>query len=471
MEQIETTHHHRKQANPFLWVLLSFIILIAVGSFLLYVDYAFIAKSGQTPYQFRFEEYLNSLFTAVSASCVTGLTPYAAGVINTFSFFGQLVIAILIQIGGLGFITVLAFLITLFAGKIKFKDRYWLSQAVGGTSYISVVKFVRQIILISFICELIGTGLFLPAMLNLYKQNVGQAIWSSIFHSISFFNNAGFDIIGSSSLIPVDGSILANAAPWINPYIQVVSMVLIIAGGLSFLTIIEVFSFKKRPKQYRAFIKICLSTTAVLLVGGALLFVAFECFKPVNPMTPLDAIFQSVTCRTAGVSTYDQSQLSIGSRIVSCILMFIGGSPLGTAGGVKTTTLFLVVLAMFSYIRGKDVSAFNRRYSSKQVIRAMSLIFISIFTIIIAYAAVTLFESGKDISSDNIVFEIFSAFGTVGLSANLTPSLSIGSKIVLCTLMYLGRLGPMTMFSVFSKNINIESKLHYELVEEDLLIG
>lgn len=462
-----TVNPQKKQVNPFLLVLLSFLVLILVGSGLLYLDLYLNSSTGVNP---SFEEYIDCFFVAVSASCVTGLNPFPGGVVGTFSFFGQVVMACLIQIGGLGFITVLAFLITLFAGKIRFKDRYWLSQAVGSTSYIHVIKFVRQIILISFICELIGFLLFIPAMINLFPGDFAHAMWVSAFHSVSSFNNAGFDLLGTTSLIPQAGTILGDAASWIHVYIQIVTMVLIVAGGISFLTIIEVFSFKKRPAQYRALIKIILFTTVTLLMGGSLFFMIFDSFKGTNPMTPLDAIFQSVTCRTAGFATYDQSQLSIGSQIVSCILMFIGGAPLGTAGGVKVTTFFIVILSMYSYIRGREVSAFHRKFSQKQIIRAMCLIFFSLFVIIVSFGAIEMIEGGK-FAAENIVFEVFSAFGTVGLTANLTPSLSMGSKLILCALMYIGRLGPMTMFSVFSKNINMESKLHYELVEEDILIG
>ena len=471
MNDLEIHHHNKKLANPFLWVLLSFVIIIIAGSILLYFDHAFFAKTAGDPFEFRFEDYINCFFAAVSASCVTGLTPFSNGIVNTFSLFGQIVMIILVQIGGLGFITVLAFLTTLFAGKIKFKDRYFLSQAVGATSYIHVVKFVRQIILISFIVELIGAGLFFPAMFNLYSGNIGQAIWGSIFHSISAFNNAGFDILGNSSYIITDGTLLKDAAAWVPNYIKIVTMVLIIMGGLSFVTIIEIFSFKKRPKQYRAFVKIVLSTSFFLLVGGAITFVSFECFKADNPMSVIDAIFQSVTCRTAGFASYPQGDLTIGSKIISCFLMFVGGSPLGTTGGVKTTTLFIVILSIYSYIRGREVTAFNRRYSQKQIIRAMAIVFIALASIITAFILIEVFESSKGFANEDLVLEVFSAFGTVGLSADLTPQLTIGSKLVLCALMYLGRLGPMTMFSVFSKNINMESKRHYELVEEDILIG
>lgn len=188
-------------------------------------------------------------------------------------------------------------------------------------------------------------------------------------------------------------------------------------------------------------------------------------------MTPLDAIFQSITCRTAGFSTYNQANLSIGSKIFSCILMFIGGSPLGTAGGIKTTTLFMIILAIFSYLRGKNVSAFKRTYSTKMIVKAMSLFFIAILTVIICFIIISTLEQSQNIPSENILFEVFSAFGTVGLSTGINPDLSVGSKSILIFLMFAGRLGPMTFFQVFQINMNKEGSAHYKYVEEDFLIG
>ena len=473
-----------KGLNPFLLVIISFAVVIFTGTILLFLPIS--AKSGYHPdYNHWWNHLLDCFFVATSATCVTGLNTFADGLAGTFNMFGQIVVVAMIQIGGLGFITVLSFFLTLFARHIKFKNKLFLAQATGSTSFGQVVQFVRKIIIISFVCELIGACAVYPAFLEMMKTDASltfsqaavKAIWPSIFHSVSSFNNAGFDILGSSSLIRESLPCLQNMPTWAYNYLLIVTMILIVVGGISFLVIIDILSFK-RFKQYRVLTKIVLVTTLSLLLFGTLLFTLFECFKPTNPMSFLDAVFQSVTCRTAGFATYDQGQLSIGGRIVSCLLMFIGGSPLSTAGGIKTTTVFMVGLALISYLTGKEVSAFKRTYSSRMVLKAMSLVTIAIGIVIVAYGSMAAIENDSTAAvyatSDKaslIFFEAFSAFGTVGLSANLTPSLEWGSKIVIIILMFVGRLGPMTMFQVFQSNMDKKSKLHYSLVEEDFLIG
>ena len=467
--------------NPFLLVIASFALVILVGTILL--DTPFALKAG-VEYPKNFNEWiahtLNCLFVATSATCVTGLNTFGDGLAGTFNFFGQLVVLIMIQIGGLGFITVLSFFITLFSRHIKFKDRLFLSQATGSTSFGQVVSFVRKIIIISFIAELIGAALSFPAYFQITKlsaastsEAISKAIWPSIFHAVSSFNNAGFDILGSTSLLRT-AEPLSQIPLWAYNYLLIVTMVLIVIGGISFLVILDILSFK-RFKQYKVFTKIVLFTTAILLVVGTLLFTLFECFKPTNPMNFLDALFQSVTCRTAGFASYNQANLSIGGRISSCLLMFIGGSPLSTAGGIKTTTIFMVGLALVSYVSGHEVSAFKRTYSSRMVLKAMSLVTIAIIIIITSYGIISAIESNGAIPDKDragfLFFECFSAFGTVGLSADVTPRLQWGSKIVIIMLMFVGRLGPMTMLQVFQTNMDKKSKLHYSYVEEDFLIG
>lgn len=458
---------NKKNINsPILLVVLSFAIIILLGATLL--CFPFSNKDRQ------WGNFLDNLFSATSATCVTGLNVFEDGIGEKFTFFGELVMLIMIQIGGLGFITILTFLITLVRRKIQFKDRLFLAKAVNANSLGDMIKFVRTIIIISFSVEFIGFLLCLPAFLSMYKNHVGSAIWASIFHSISSFNNAGFDILGNTSLTKGMGNaLLDNMENWAFIYLQIVTMILIVLGGLSFLVIIEIFSFKKSPKQYTTFTKIVLSTTAFLLIVGTVSFILSEGFKSYNKMTLLDALFQSVTCRTAGFAVYNQANLSIGGRVISCILMFIGGSPLSTAGGIKTTTAFIIGLAMYKYLRGKQVSAYKRTYSSKMVLKAMSLLLLAFGVLIISYLSIVGFEWNNPLIKDRgeIIFELFSAFGTVGLSTGITTSLSIGSKLVICLLMFLGRLGPITMFQLFQKNMDIEEKLHYSLVEEDFLIG
>ena len=457
----------RFHINPYILVILSFIIVILIGSVLLCMPWA------RTDGQWGWTSYVDQLFVAVSATCVTGLSTYETGIAGTLTFPGQLIMLLMIQIGGLGFITVLTFILTLFRTKLQFKDRYILSQAVNSTSVADVVKFVRKIILITLTIELIGACAGLPVFLTMFPDNPGTAIWNCIFTSISAFNNAGFDVIGSTSLVDTAG-LVSTLPTWAYNYLLVYLMILIIFGGLSFLVIIDMFLSKKNPKQWRAFTKIIITMTITLLVLGFLVFLFAECFKEDNPMTPLDAIFQSVTCRTAGFASYDQNNMTLISKVMSCGLMFIGGSPLSTAGGIKITTIYMISLAMICYFRGKPVSSFKRVYSTGMVIKAMSLFLIALGVVLGGFLIVNAFELNQvyaENTPENIFFEIFSAFGTTGLTAGITTKLQLGSKITLCILMFLGRLGPMTFFQIFQKNLSVQISSHYQYVEEDFLIG
>ena len=466
----------RKQISPYLLVILSFMVVILVGSFLLVTPIC--QTSGKWAFNYVSEDglvkitYLDCLFTAVSATCVTGLCTFSEGIGNALTFYGQLVVLLMIQIGGLGFITVLTFIITIFKRKLQFKDRVMLSQALNTTNFADIVLFVRRIIIISFICETIGFLLGLPVSFILYPDNTFQALWASLFTSVSAFNNAGFDIFGSTSLIADSGTIIGSLKEsnlWAYYYYLTYIMLLIVTGGISFLVIVEVFSFKKASKQYSAFTKIVLTTTAFLLLVGWGAFVLTDVLFD-GRISVFDALFQSVTCRTAGFSTFDQATLSTSGKTISCVLMFIGGSPLSTAGGIKTTTIFIVIIAVIAHLRGKQVVAFNRAYSSTTVFKGMTLLVIALIAVIASIAFISEFESGNpNASMEVIIFEAFSAFGTVGLSANLTPTLSAGSKIVICIMMFLGRLGPMTFFQVFTKNEQVST--HYQYVEEDFLVG
>ena len=250
--------------SPFLLVMISFIVVILVGSFLI------VTPIGQT--SGKWGNYVDALFTATSATCVTGLVTYKDGIIGSLTFFGQLIVLICIQVGGLGFFTILAFVITLFKRKLEFKDRYILSQAVGSESMFALSKFVRKIILISFSFELIGALLSLPVFFQVYDK-IGDVIWVSIFHSISSYNNAGFDIIGTTSLIVSPSNPILETMPqWAYIYLNFVTMFLIVAGGISFIVIIEIFSFKKRAKRWSVFTKIVLFMTTILIFGGAGIF-------------------------------------------------------------------------------------------------------------------------------------------------------------------------------------------------------
>ena len=462
--------HKILKVNPYMLVILSFLVVILIGSVLL--TFPFAQASG------KWGTYIDSLFSAVSATCVTGLCTYADGIGNHLTFFGQLILLAMIQIGGLGFVTVLTFFITLFRQKLEFRNRYLLSQMVGSTSFADVVRFVRRIILISATAETIGALIGLPVFMQMYPNDFGLAFWNSLFTSVSAFNNAGFDLFGSMSLIlHADNPLIYNLPTWAYYYMCSYIMLLIVTGGISFLVIIDVFSFK-RFRQYRVFSKISIFMTVTLLLTGWLIFILTETIM--GGMNAFEALFQSVTLRTAGFATYNQDSISLVGQVFSCLFMFVGGSPLSTAGGIKTTTAFMIGLAMFSYFRGKQVVAFKRTYSTNMIVKAMSLAFLGIFAILTGVVVVNLFEHGNDnlvalgLKTDmtmGLIYEVFSAFGTVGVSLGVTPYITIGSKIVLCFLMFLGRLGPMTFLQIFQANMDKKESLHYEYIEEDFLIG
>ena len=469
--------------NPYVLVIISFFVVILLGAFLICMPWANkyntwlwnVNVNGHTV------SFMDCLFVAVSATCVTGLTTFPQAIVDTLTFGGQFTLLAMIQIGGLGFITILTFVITLFKSKLEFRNRYFISQMVNSTSFADVVKFVRKIIIISITCELVGTLLNLPVFLTMYSGSPAKGIWVSIFHSVSSFNNAGFDLFKNSMIGGVVGANGETISYALYVYLCVVTMILIIAGGISFLVIVDIFHFKRKPSQWRVFTKIVLLTTAVLLVGGALVFTLTDSFKTTNGMTFLDVVFESVTCRTAGFATYAQSDMSSAGKISACVLMFIGGSPLSTAGGIKTTTVYMVVLAMISYFSGKKVTSFKRIYSNGMIVRAMSLTFMALLVLLLGYIGLCQFGLDPKYSYEELGlntpasmaygFETFSAMGTVGLGIGIEPYLSVGSKIVLCLIMFAGRIGPITFLQVFQTNMDKETHLHYAYVEEDFLIG
>ena len=461
----------KKALNPYLLVILSFVAIIFIGAVLLMMPFSRTAHN--------FGDFVDSLFLATSATCVTGLNSFKQGIggsTGELTLAGQIILMILIQIGGLGFVTLLTFFITLFYRKLQFKDRLLLSVMVNSEEAAEVVSFVRKIILISFSFEVFGFLLGLPVFLS-SCNNVPEALWYSLFHSVSAYNNAGFDLFGSSSLVRGAGAseFINNMPTWAYYYMCSYIMFLIVAGGISFVVVIDIFT-KRKFKQFRVFTKISLMMTGILLALGFVVFFASEGFK-----SPFNALFQSVTCRTAGFATTDQDGLSVLGKSFSCFLMFFGGNPLGTAGGVKTTTLYIIVLAMICYLaRRNKVSSFHRRYSNEVIVKAMSLVLLAVATIFISFIAIYLFENkNSDITTLGLkstvpaalIYEVFSAFGTVGVSTGVTPYLSIGSKIVIIILMFIGRLGPITFFQLLGSKMRFDDKSKYHYVEEDFLIG
>ena len=414
--------------------------------------------------------YLDSLFISTSATCVTGLSVYANGIGEELTLVGQIITLIMIQIGGLGFITIFAFIVTIFQKRLKFKDRLFLSQAVNSTNVAAVGKFVRRVIGIVVTIEILGFLLGLPVFLSVPNMPVGTAIWSSIFTAVSAFNNAGFDTFGATSLVRGLGNSVIDSMPlWAYYYMLSYIMLLIILGGLSFVVIIEIFINRRKPRQWSSFTRIVLLTTGILLIGGFTIFCLTDATN--GTIDPFNALFQSVTTRTAGFASFDQNNLSIAGKTFTSLFMFIGGSPISTAGGIKTTTIFMIALSFIRFVQGRKIVAFKREYTRSSILKAMSLVFLAIIILLIAYVSVASIEAPKLYPSENIFFEVFSAFGTVGLSTGITPYLASGSKIIIIILMFFGRLGPITMFQIFQTNMDNEETQHFKYVESDVIIG
>lgn len=463
MQSMDEIKKQKRKMSPYLIVLLSLVGIIFAGTILLSLPVSHLDGN--------WGNFLDSLFVSTSATCVTGLNVYTKGLAGELTVFGQVVVLLMIQIGGLGFITILTFVVSLFVKRLKFKDRLFLSQAINSTTIADVGKFAIRVVIIVAIAESLGFLLGLPVFLNIKEYSTSQALWRCLFISVSAFNNAGFDLFGNMSLIKcAENPALYGLSDSLYYYLLFYLMFLIILGGLSFVAIIDIFFSHKKPRQYRAFTKIVLCMAGALIALGTMVFCLTDVAN--GNMNFVDCMFQSVTCRTAGFASVDQASLSVAGKSFSAILMLIGGSPISTAGGIKTTTIFMVVLCFFCFLKGKKVTAFNREFSRSSILKAMSVLFLALIIFVIAFMCIGSFEQGNpQATTENVLFELFSAFGTTGLSANLTTSLTTGSRLIICLLMFFGRLGPITIFQIFENRIDEEEQKHYKNIETDIIIG
>ncbi len=423
-------------------IILGFLAAVLVGSVLLTLPIA--SASGQmTP-------YLDALFTSATSVCVTGLT-----VVDTFShwsLFGKIVILLLIQLGGLGVISFTTGIMVLIGRKITLKDRLLLESAFNLDNLSGLLRFLGKVFAGTMVVEGVGA---LLSMLVFCPEYGLRGIWISVFHSISAFCNAGIDIIGPYSLVPYVSNVGLN----------LVTMALIILGGIGFIVwwdVLRVAGLVRQGEIRRRLFwqrltlhtKITLTTTAILIVGGALVIALLEWNNPetlgaLDPGTRvLASFFQSVTTRTAGYATVTQSGLRAGTVLVSVILMFIGGSSVGTAGGVKTSTIAVIFLSAASVVRGREsVTAFRRTLPEKLVRRASAIVAISLATLLGGTMLLSAFEG---CSLSDALFEMASALGTVGLTSGLSADLTDPGKLLLTCGMYFGRVGPMSLAIAFA---------------------
>ena len=474
----------KRQINPYLLLILAFLGFVFIGSFLLSMPFAF--RNNPNNEWCHVGSYLDAFFTSLAAMTLTGITSYPEGLANTLSLAGQIIVLVLVQIGGLGIVTFLTFFFVLLRRRLQFKDRLLISQAIAFNNYAEIAKYVRRLIIITAVCEVIGIGLGVPVFSAIFPGDAGKIIYYSTFHSISAFNNAGFDLFyGTSSMIDglnIAGGNLIDTTNWLYYYCTIYLAVLSLLGGISFLVIIDIIFEHKPPRRWSSFTKICLTMTVGMILVMSWLIFFTEGFKANNPMNFYQALMQIINCRTAGFSVYPQEQISMPGRMICCVMMLVGGSPLSTAGGIKITTAFIIVLTIISYFRGKKLSAFRRRYSYDLVAKSMSLVFLVVVFLIAAFIFLTIFgtkkvegyEMSEIIEKEKVSFymyEVFSCFGNVGFYTGLEPFLSVGSRLVLCLLMLVGHLGPMAFFQLFQNNLDKTTNTHYSFVEEDFLIG
>ena len=430
----------KKRLSSFQVILLGFAGVILLGALLLMLPIS-SAERVITPFN-------EALFTSTSAVCVTGLVVKDTG--SYWSAFGQAVIITLIQIGGLGVVTIAASFSMLAGRRISLMQRSTIQDAISAPKVGGIVKLTKFIITGTFIIEAVGA----VSMMPVFCKNFGaKGIWMSVFHSVSAFCNAGFDILGT------EGNQFCSLTPYTsNPVINITVMLLIVIGGIGFLTWDDICNNKFKIKKYSMQSKIILLTSLILILLPAIYFFIFDYSDYSIGNRLLASLFQSVTTRTAGFNTTDLTKLTRPSQAIMIFLMLVGGSPGSTAGGLKTTTMAVLILNAFACFKRKEhVCAFGRRIDDSVIKSAATIVMMYITLFFIGGVSICTIEKLPLVAS---LFETASAIGTVGLTLGITPKLSLASQIILIILMYLGRVGGLTLiYATLSVKKQINAKL------------
>lgn len=421
-------------------VALSFFIIICLGTAMLCMPFATV--SGKV-------DFLTALFTATSATCVTGLA--VSPMATYWSYYGQAVILILIQVGGLGFITIISLFMLYVKKHTSLSQRKLVMQSAGSVDLASVKGLVKIILLGTLAFEFFGAFCLSFAFVPVYGW--GEGIWQAVFTSVSAFCNAGFTLTdknGASSLCAFIS----------NPLVNLVIILLIVVGGIGFFVWGDVVRHGVFFKKYSFHSKVVLSTTGVLIILGWALFMAFEWNNPATigdkgvGTKIMSSLFMAVTPRTAGFATVDYANMSGAGSALTCILMLIGGSPGSTAGGLKTTTLAVFVLSMWATSRRYDeIHLYKRRFEGDASHQASAIVALYLLVASVSAMLICAIQGAGisgGVSLDKVVFEVISAVGTVGLSTGITASLHAVSKVILILLMYFGRVGGFTLVLIFS---------------------
>lgn len=439
-------------------IMLSFLAVILLGSVLLSLPISTVDGKSVS--------YIDALFTATTATCVTGLVTLPT--VTTWSFFGQAVILFLIQVGGLGIVTVVSGFMIALNKKFGISDRLLLQDAFNLNTLSGLVKFVKKVIAGTFIVEGVGALLYMTVFVPEYGA---RGIWVSIFNSVSAFCNAGIDIIAENSLCGYAQ----------NPIINLVTCALIVVGGLGYIVWWDLFRisslWKKQGfacvKRLTLHSKIAIWMTSILIFVGAFAFFILEYNNPltIGEQSLFNKVqisfFQSITTRTAGFATVPQEYLTNSSAVVSMLLMFIGGSPVGTAGGIKTVTIAVLLITSSSMIKNKnEITIFNRSIHQKAVKKAIAVCSLS-FAITMVSTILLSCVTKADLV--DILYETVSATATVGLTRNLTSSLNIWGKLIIIATMYLGRIGPISLALVL--NVKKEKWNTVKTPYEEISVG
>jgi len=436
----------KRGLTPLAIIVLSFLGIIVIGVFLLKLP-----MSTQTEESLS---WIDSLFISTSAVCVTGLSTIP-DISMTLSVFGKIVLALLIQIGGIGIVTIAIYVLVILGIKIGVTERYVIKEALNQNSLSGVVRLVKAIVFTTLIIEFFG--MCINFIVFIQDFSFWQALGLSAFHSISSFNNAGFDLLGSTSLQAYSNNWLLN----LN------TMILIVIGGIGFIVIKDILA-KRKWSGLSLYTKIVLKATLFLIVSGTLVIKIFEG----SNVTWLQALFTSITTRTAGFSTIDMNLFSYSTLMVIMLFMFIGASPNSTGGGVKTTTFYIMFRSIKSFLQGKPTIINNRKIESETRNKAFTLAGLAIFSIFIVFIILGVLErDNPEMTFIKMLFETFSAFGTVGLSMGVTSSFSGASKVLLSLLMFMGRLGPITIFGIMNKNWGHPHVSGVEYASARIIIG
>lgn len=442
----------RRNVSQTQFIAYGFFCIILVGTLLLMLPFS--SRDGQP------ESFLNCLFTATSASCVTGLV--VRDTWTQWSLFGQLVILTMIQIGGLGFITVGVFISIVLRRKIGLKERGLLQESVNTLQIGGVVRLAKRIIKGTCIFE--GVGALLLSIRFIPQFGILKGVFYGIFHSISAFCNAGFDLMGNQEPY---SSFVSYYDDWL---VNLVIMSLVVIGGIGFIVWDDIYKNKLHMNKYLLHTKIVLVTTTLLLFGGGLLFYLLERNHLLAGMNAsgqiLTSLFSSVTARTAGFNTLDTGSLTDASKLLTIMLMFIGGSPGSTAGGIKTTTVFVLLMCVLSNIKQTyGVNVFGRRIEEMAVKRAGTILSINLFLALSAALAIMALEP---FGFSDILFETFSAIGTVGMTTGITRDLHTLSRVIIIILMYCGRIGSLSFALAF---VQSHRRAHIEQPAETINVG